>query len=98
MAKIITLFCIFFPSIYLTEQASFLSQDYINNINKVAKTWKVSSLIYYLIQKFMFDFYENNSCSIFNKWISKMYCTRNDTKHKIYNTCEPNKQNNFGYN
>lgn len=31
-------------SIYLTEQAEFLQENYINDINNVATTWEVSNI------------------------------------------------------
>lgn len=41
MAKFVILISVILLSVYLTEQAHFLSKDYINKINEVAKTWKV---------------------------------------------------------
>jgi len=41
MAKFVILISVVLLSVYLTEQAHFLSKDYINKINEVAKTWKV---------------------------------------------------------
>jgi len=43
MARVIFLIFVILFSVYLTEQTSFLSQDYIDEINYVAKTWKVSN-------------------------------------------------------
>jgi hypothetical protein len=43
MVRIILLTFVILFSVYLTEQASFLSQDYIDEINYVATTWKVSN-------------------------------------------------------
>ncbi|CAH1731587.1 cathepsin B-like [Aphis gossypii] len=40
MARVIFLIFVILFSVYLTEQTSFLSQDYIDKINYVAKTWK----------------------------------------------------------
>ncbi|XP_060858168.1 cathepsin B-like cysteine proteinase 3 [Metopolophium dirhodum] len=40
MAKFVVLISVVLLSVYLTEQAHFLSKDYINKINEVAKTWK----------------------------------------------------------
>lgn len=43
MARVIFLIFVILFSVYLTEQTSFLSQDYIDEINNVATTWKVSN-------------------------------------------------------
>ncbi|VVC26946.1 Cysteine peptidase, cysteine active site,Peptidase C1A, papain C-terminal,Peptidase C1A [Cinara cedri] len=40
MARIILSFFVIILSIYLTEQTYFLKQEYIDNINHVASTWK----------------------------------------------------------
>ncbi|XP_050530711.1 cathepsin B-like cysteine proteinase 3 [Daktulosphaira vitifoliae] len=39
MARVLLLFCVVFVTIYQSEQAHFLSREYINKINSVAKTW-----------------------------------------------------------
>lgn len=41
MAKFIIILTVVLLSIYLTEQAYFLSEEYINKINEESKTWKV---------------------------------------------------------
>lgn len=41
MAKLIVLVFLVLLCVYLTDQTHFLSDDYINTINKVAGTWKV---------------------------------------------------------
>lgn len=43
MARFIISLFVIILSIYLTEQAYFLQQEYIDNINDVASTWKVSN-------------------------------------------------------
>nr|AAU84936.1 putative cathepsin B-S [Aphis citricidus] len=40
MAKFIILISVVLLSVYLTEQAHFLSKSYVDKINEVAKTWK----------------------------------------------------------
>lgn len=44
MAKCIIVVAVVLMSIYVTEQAYFLSEEYINNINEETKTWKVMYL------------------------------------------------------
>lgn len=41
MVRIIILFSVMLLSVYLTDQAYFLKHEYIDKINKAAKTWKV---------------------------------------------------------
>jgi cathepsin B len=41
MAKFIILISVVLLSVYLTEQAHFLSKEYVDTINEVATTWKV---------------------------------------------------------
>jgi len=41
MAKFIILISVVLLSVYLTEQAHFLSKEYVDTINEVAITWKV---------------------------------------------------------
>lgn len=43
MARILISLFVIILSIYLTEQAYFVQQEYIDNINNVASTWKVSN-------------------------------------------------------
>lgn len=47
MAKFIILVSSVLLNVYVTEQVHFLSQDYINKINEVAKTWKVKLIYIY---------------------------------------------------
>lgn len=49
MADVYILFSLILFSVYVTEQAYFLEENYINKINEQATTWKViSNKIYYL--------------------------------------------------
>lgn len=41
MPKFIILVSLVLVCVYFTEQTHFLSQDYIDKINKIAGTWKV---------------------------------------------------------
>lgn len=44
MAKVIVLLSVILFSVYVTEQAHFLQEDYIEKINEEATTWKVTDL------------------------------------------------------
>jgi len=53
MARVFILLSVIFISVYVTEQAYFLEEDYINKINEQATTWKVSHrllLIFSLVE------------------------------------------------
>lgn len=54
MAKVFTLLFVILFSVYLTEQAYFLEENYIHKINERAKTWTViySTPIVYNINQF----------------------------------------------
>jgi len=51
MARVFILLSVILFSVYMTEQAHFLGKDYINSINAVATTWKVSTTFYFFILK-----------------------------------------------
>lgn len=48
MARVLILLSVILFSVYMTEQAYFLEEDYINKINEQATTWKVSHITYVL--------------------------------------------------
>jgi len=52
MARVFMLLSVIFISVYVTEQAYFLQEDFINNINEQATTWKVCTM--YLICFYQF--------------------------------------------
>lgn len=45
MSNLLIIVSVIFLRAYVAEQAYFLKEDFINNINAKATTWKVSGLL-----------------------------------------------------
>lgn len=57
MVKLIVLVFFVLLCVYLTDQTHFLSDDYINKINKFAGTWKVKLIFLYSIYLNYYKYY-----------------------------------------
>lgn len=64
MARIIISLFVIILGVYLTEQAYFLQQEFIDNINDAELTWKVSNVGEKFKKKINFFIIINVTCSI----------------------------------
>lgn len=85
MARVIILLSVILFSVYMTEQAHFLEKDYIDSINSVATTWKVS---YWIVNLYNLNFifwviYPINNCALMSYFMLKLIISLEHKYRKV---------------